>query len=144
MTSVTSLCPHLSLQSHLNRPTGLAALTLSRRFGFPCSQRHSTVLKTLKKRRSNVCGRSRETVFAGIKEDQPSVSNGDSSANIFGSEDLVYFTKLGGGCILGACLIKYGSLVFPSVTAPNLLFALLLVASPPFFALIFLSKASRS
>ncbi|KZV19576.1 hypothetical protein F511_13462 [Dorcoceras hygrometricum] len=35
-------------------------------------------------------------------------------------EDLKYVAKLGGGSLVGAAAVKYGSIVFPEITRPNI------------------------
>ncbi|PON90071.1 homoserine O-acetyltransferase [Trema orientale] len=58
-------------------------------------------------------------------------------------EDLDYLWKLAAGSILGAAIIKYGSVIFPEITRPNLTEALFIVFSPVLIAVLLLINQSR-
>ncbi|EEF44826.1 conserved hypothetical protein [Ricinus communis] len=58
-------------------------------------------------------------------------------------EDLSFLWKLGAGSVAGAAIIKYGSILFPEITRPNILLALAIVLTPVFLAIVLLIKQSR-
>ncbi|KAM6585964.1 hypothetical protein CsatB_012966 [Cannabis sativa] len=58
-------------------------------------------------------------------------------------EDLAYLGKLATGSIVGAGVIKYGSIVFPEITKPNLTQALFIILSPVIIAVLLLINQSR-
>lgn len=58
-------------------------------------------------------------------------------------EDLDYLWKLGAGAVAGAALIKYGSILFPEITRPNILQALIMVSTPVILAIVLLARQSR-
>lgn len=60
-----------------------------------------------------------------------------------GQEDLKYLVVLGGGSVAGAAVIKYGSIIFPEITSPNLGEALFMIFAPTIVAVILLIKQSR-
>ncbi|CAN0878330.1 hypothetical protein LINGRAHAP2_LOCUS12420 [Linum grandiflorum] len=53
-------------------------------------------------------------------------------------DDLGFLVKLGGGSFVGAGAIKYGSVVFPEITRPNLSLALLMISLPVLLSLLLL------
>ncbi|XP_021609243.1 uncharacterized protein LOC110612766 isoform X2 [Manihot esculenta] len=57
----------------------------------------------------------------------PEESSSTNNSNGISQEDLKYLWKLGGGSVAGAALIKYGSIIFPEITKPNILLALTMV-----------------
>ncbi|KAM7471674.1 hypothetical protein LguiA_009857 [Lonicera macranthoides] len=57
-------------------------------------------------------------------------------------DDLGYLLKLGGGSLLGAAAIKYGSALFPVITTPNILQALTMIFAPVIVAVLLLIKKS--
>ncbi|RZB84768.1 hypothetical protein D0Y65_032859 [Glycine soja] len=59
-------------------------------------------------------------------------------------EDLVYVGKLVAGSFAGGAAIKYGSALFPEITTPNLVVALLLILTPVLVAVFLLIKESRT
>ncbi|KAL5857288.1 hypothetical protein ACOSQ3_004746 [Xanthoceras sorbifolium] len=59
-------------------------------------------------------------------------------------EDLNYLLKLGAGSVVGAAGIKYGSILFPAVTRPNILQALIMISAPVIVAVFLLIKQSRA
>ncbi|TKY48062.1 hypothetical protein E2542_SST25476 [Spatholobus suberectus] len=59
-------------------------------------------------------------------------------------EDLVYVGKLVAGSFAGGGVIKYGSALFPEITTPNLVLALLLILTPLLVAVFLLIKESRT
>lgn len=58
-------------------------------------------------------------------------------------EDLKYLVKLGGGSVVGAAVIKYGSIILPEITRPNIIQALIMVSAPVVVAVWLLLKQSR-
>lgn len=59
-------------------------------------------------------------------------------------EDLSYLWKLGVGSFVGAAVIKYGSILFPEITRPNISLALVMISTPVAVAVWLLIKQSRS
>lgn len=55
-----------------------------------------------------------------------------------------YLVQLGGASVAGAAAIKYGSIVFPQITQPNLAQALLMIFTPVIVAVLLLFKQSRA
>lgn len=55
-----------------------------------------------------------------------------------------YLVKLGAGSVVGAAAIKYGSVVFPEVTRPNVTEALAMISFPVVAAVLLLIRQSRS
>jgi hypothetical protein len=51
---------------------------------------------------------------------------------------------LGLGSVGGAAVIKYGSILLPDITRPNIVLALLMVSLPVVAAVLILLKASSS
>ncbi|KAA8541934.1 hypothetical protein F0562_023086 [Nyssa sinensis] len=58
-------------------------------------------------------------------------------------EDLNYLWKLGAGSVVFAAAIKYGSILFPEITRPNILQALIMISAPVTVAVLLLIKQSR-
>ncbi|KAK3219307.1 hypothetical protein Dsin_013277 [Dipteronia sinensis] len=58
-------------------------------------------------------------------------------------EDLNYLLKLGAGSVVGAAVIKYGSILFPEITRPNIFQALIMISTPVIVAVFLLIKQSR-
>lgn len=59
-------------------------------------------------------------------------------------EDLDYLWKLLAGSVVGAAVIKYGSIVFPGITRPNIVQALIMISTPIIVACFLLVKRSRA
>ncbi|XP_020226311.1 uncharacterized protein LOC109807962 [Cajanus cajan] len=76
-------------------------------------------------------------VVARALEDQNSTSSSSK-------EDLVYVGKLVAGSFAGGAAIKYGSALFPEITTPNLVLALLIILTPVLVAVFLLIKESRT
>ncbi|XP_015573814.1 uncharacterized protein LOC8282363 [Ricinus communis] len=66
-----------------------------------------------------------------------------NDAKTISQEDLSFLWKLGAGSVAGAAIIKYGSILFPEITRPNILLALAIVLTPVFLAIVLLIKQSR-
>ncbi|KAL9142488.1 hypothetical protein ABFS82_14G172700 [Erythranthe guttata] len=67
----------------------------------------------------------------------------NDKAPLVSQEDLSYLVKLGGGSIAGAAVIKYGSIIYPEITQPNLAQALFMILAPVVLAVLLLIKQSR-
>ncbi|CAN6233042.1 unnamed protein product [Urochloa humidicola] len=59
-------------------------------------------------------------------------------------DDSSYLWTLGIGSVGGAAVIKYGSILLPDITRPNIVLALLMVSLPVVAAVLILLKASSS
>lgn len=46
--------------------------------------------------------------------------------------------------VLGAAVVKYGSVVFPEITRPNIVQALIMITTPVIVAVFLLIKQSRA
>ncbi|KAK8492270.1 hypothetical protein V6N11_035648 [Hibiscus sabdariffa] len=64
------------------------------------------------------------------------------SFDLIPQEDASYIWKLGGGSAVGAAIIKYGSVIFPEITRPNIIQALIMITTPVIIAVLLLIKAS--
>ncbi|KAK4762315.1 hypothetical protein SAY86_008083 [Trapa natans] len=58
-------------------------------------------------------------------------------------EDLSYLLTLGVCSLAGAALIKYGSVIFPEVTRPNIWLALIIISTPVVISVFLLAKQSQ-
>ncbi|XP_059458797.1 uncharacterized protein LOC132188382 isoform X1 [Corylus avellana] len=67
-----------------------------------------------------------------------------SQVTFFHWEDLDYLWKLIAGSVVGGGVIKYGSIVFPEITRPNLVQALIMISTPVVVAVFLLVKRSRA
>ncbi|KAL1545288.1 hypothetical protein AAHA92_22031 [Salvia divinorum] len=68
----------------------------------------------------------------------------DDKAAFVSKEDAKYLVQLGGASVAGAAAIKYGSIIFPEITQPNLAQALFIIFAPVTVAIVLLSKQSRA
>ncbi|KAK2651675.1 hypothetical protein Ddye_011531 [Dipteronia dyeriana] len=59
-------------------------------------------------------------------------------------EDLNYLLTLGAGSVVGAAVIKYGSILFPEITRPNIFQALIMISTPVIVTVFLLIKQSRA
>lgn len=50
--------------------------------------------------------------------------------------------KLVAGSVAGAAVIKYGSALFPEITTPNIVLALVIITAPVLLAVVLLIKES--
>ncbi|ONK69470.1 uncharacterized protein A4U43_C05F23290 [Asparagus officinalis] len=93
---------------------------------------------TPRKLKSNVCCSS--------NSDPKAEENGSNTTNeLFPSpDDADYLWKLAAGSVGGGAAIKYGSILFPDLTRPNILQALLMISLPVMVAVLILIKESRS
>ncbi|XP_016174186.1 uncharacterized protein LOC107616771 [Arachis ipaensis] len=67
---------------------------------------------------------------------------GDQNPETSSQEDLWYVGKLVAGSVAGAAVIKYGSALFPEITTPNIVLALLIITAPVLLAVVLLIKES--
>nr|GMD32421.1 CDKN2A-interacting protein [Ipomoea batatas] len=77
------------------------------------------------------------------KREAPSPNSDGQNLPFVPQEDLVYLVKLGAGSLAGAAAIKYGSVIFPEVTKPNLIEAIAIITAPVVVAVVLLIKQSR-
>ncbi|XP_059458799.1 uncharacterized protein LOC132188382 isoform X2 [Corylus avellana] len=79
-------------------------------------------------------------------EEQEEKENDSNRTGAFTSsqEDLDYLWKLIAGSVVGGGVIKYGSIVFPEITRPNLVQALIMISTPVVVAVFLLVKRSRA
>ncbi|XP_021895951.1 uncharacterized protein LOC110813217 isoform X1 [Carica papaya] len=83
-----------------------------------------------------------QTVFQiRASDSQPEESSSTMDETEF-QEDLKFVLKVGGGSIVGAAVIKYGSIFFPEIARPNIFLALFLVSAPVIVALVILTAQS--
>ncbi|GMY34085.1 Homoserine O-acetyltransferase [Fagus crenata] len=68
----------------------------------------------------------------------------NKSGSFTSQEDLKYLWKLIAGSVVGAAVIKYGSVVFPEITRPNIVQALIMISTPVIVAVFLLIKQSRA
>ncbi|KAL8189265.1 hypothetical protein R6Q57_028831 [Mikania cordata] len=70
-------------------------------------------------------------------------SKSDDPALSFKSQDDVSFLlKLGAGSFAGAAAIKYGCILVPEITRPNIIQALVMISAPVVIAVLILIKES--
>ncbi|MED6171506.1 hypothetical protein PIB30_041260 [Stylosanthes scabra] len=67
---------------------------------------------------------------------------GDPQAKAYSQEDLWYVGKLVAGSVAGGAVIKYGSALFPEITTPNIVLALIIITAPVLLAVFLLIKES--
>ncbi|OUZ99855.1 hypothetical protein BVC80_9067g27 [Macleaya cordata] len=75
------------------------------------------------------------------QEDEDKSNNNKNP--FFSPEDLNYLWKLGVGSFGGAAVIKYGSILLPEITRPNIMEALIIISAPVVVAVLLLIKQSR-
>ncbi|KAL0010707.1 hypothetical protein SO802_005815 [Lithocarpus litseifolius] len=68
----------------------------------------------------------------------------DKTGAFTSQEDWEFFWKLVASSVVGAAIIKYGSVVFPEITRPNIVQALIMISTPVIVALFLLFKQSRA
>ncbi|KAF5200419.1 homoserine O-acetyltransferase [Thalictrum thalictroides] len=74
---------------------------------------------------------------------EPKDDENNNFISVFSSpDDLSYLWKLGAGSVVGAVVIKYGSLLFPAITTPNLTQALLMISTPMLLSVLLLIRQS--
>lgn len=77
------------------------------------------------------------------EQEESSIDDNAEDASTF-EEDLSYLWKLGVGSFVGAAVIKYGSILFPEITRPNISLALVMISTPVVAAVWLLIKQSNS
>nr|XP_009783197.1 PREDICTED: uncharacterized protein LOC104231834 [Nicotiana sylvestris]XP_016447730.1 PREDICTED: uncharacterized protein LOC107772768 [Nicotiana tabacum] len=78
------------------------------------------------------------------KTDQPNPSTDESGLPFLPQEDLNFLLKLGVGSVAGGAAIKYGSVIFPEITRPNITLALFMISAPVVVAAVLLFLQSRA
>ncbi|WVZ73252.1 hypothetical protein U9M48_021581 [Paspalum notatum var. saurae] len=108
----------------------------SRRRGFlRMSCRHSLHLYAAARSSGRVRSSRREPGEAETDSGVPRILKEDDSG---------YIWTLGLGSVGGAAVIKYGSILLPDITRPNIVLALLMVSLPVVAAVLILLKASSA
>ncbi|XP_052174795.1 uncharacterized protein LOC127789821 [Diospyros lotus] len=77
------------------------------------------------------------------ESEQESRTRNESDRAFTSLEDLDYLWKLGAGSIAGAAAIKYGSILFPEITRPNILEAMIIITTPVLVVILLLIRQSR-
>ncbi|XAR50534.1 hypothetical protein NMG60_11004884 [Bertholletia excelsa] len=77
------------------------------------------------------------------QKDRVNSSADDPDRAFTSQEDLSYLWKLGAGSVVGAAAIKYGSILFPQITRPNILEAMIIIITPVIIAVLLLIRQSR-
>ncbi|CAK9164891.1 unnamed protein product [Ilex paraguariensis] len=77
------------------------------------------------------------------KEEINSNADDTDRAFILSQEDWKYLVQLGGGSVVGGAAIKYGSVLFPQITKPNIFIALIMISAPVVVAVWLLIKQSH-
>ncbi|XP_062156463.1 uncharacterized protein LOC133864206 isoform X2 [Alnus glutinosa] len=78
------------------------------------------------------------------EEEEKENNSNRTGAFTFEQEDLEYLWKLLAGSVVGAAVIKYGSIVFPGITRPNIVQALIMISTPVIVAVFLLFKRSQA
>ncbi|RLN07967.1 uncharacterized protein C2845_PM11G22690 [Panicum miliaceum] len=81
---------------------------------------------------------------ARLSSRDPADAETDAGAGRVLKDDSSYLWTLGLGSVGGAAVIKYGSILLPDITRPNIVLALLMVSLPVVAAVLILLKASSS
>jgi len=81
---------------------------------------------------------------ARLSSRDPADAETDAGAGRVLEDDSSYLWTLGLGSVGGAAVIKYGSILLPDITRPNIVLALLMVSLPVVAAVLILLKASSS
>lgn len=91
--------------------------------------------------------KSRASLVRALESEREDANSSESDPDdiaFLSQEDLNYLVKLGAGSVAGAAAIKYGSVVFPEITRPNIIEALALISLPVIAAVLLLIRQSRS
>ncbi|CAL4967505.1 unnamed protein product [Urochloa decumbens] len=81
---------------------------------------------------------------ARLSSRDPADAETDAGVGRILKDDSGYLWTLGLGSVGGAAVIKYGSILLPDITRPNIVLALLMVSLPVVAAVLILLKASSS
>ncbi|XP_038902938.1 uncharacterized protein LOC120089511 [Benincasa hispida] len=73
----------------------------------------------------------------------PSGNDDTDAGGFINQEDVQFLLKLAAGSIAGGCGIKYGSIIFPEMTKPNIVQALIMISAPVVVAIWLLINQSR-
>ncbi|EXB93678.1 hypothetical protein L484_003949 [Morus notabilis] len=76
------------------------------------------------------------------QRDNDDVQQVTNNTAFISQKDLDYLWKLVVGSVVGAAIIKYGSVVFPEITRPNITQALLMIVIPVVVAVLLLINQS--
>ncbi|GER46319.1 aryl hydrocarbon receptor nucleartranslocator-like protein 1 [Striga asiatica] len=87
--------------------------------------------------------RRASTVRASSDPQRQGADAANDKTPFVSQDDLKYLVMLGGGSFAGAAAIKYGSIIFPEITRPNLGLALFMILAPVVIAVLLLIKQSR-
>ncbi|KAI3857730.1 hypothetical protein MKW92_037526 [Papaver armeniacum] len=79
-----------------------------------------------------------------LKEQEKEDNNEKRNSQEEEDDDLSYLLKLGVGSVGGAVVIKYGSVLLPEITRPNIVLSLGMIFTPVLVAVILLIKQSSS
>ncbi|XP_043699011.1 uncharacterized protein LOC122649830 [Telopea speciosissima] len=121
----------------------------------PCSPRRETnAVKmdstriVISSGRRSLCLSMRTRTRSSSPSSNPQPEEDDDTANnnskaFISPEDLNYLLKLGAGSVGGAAVIKYGSILFPEITRPSILQALIIISLPVTLAVLLLARQSR-
>ncbi|KAG1327929.1 hypothetical protein COCNU_01G018630 [Cocos nucifera] len=88
----------------------------------------------------------RSVCFSARPDGPPEADEGIEALDdaLLSSDDFGYLWKLAAGSVGSGAAIKYGSILFPEITRPNILQALLMVSLPVLVAVLILIKESRT
>ncbi|KAK1416768.1 hypothetical protein QVD17_25884 [Tagetes erecta] len=89
-------------------------------------------------------GGRRFAVAASRSTNEEANSKSDDSEPPFTSQDddVNFLLKLGAGSFAGAAAIKYGSIILPEITRPNIIQALVMISTPVIVSVLILIKQS--
>jgi len=109
------------------------------------AQRRSSLFRVSCRYRPRVATRSGAARGrARLSSRDPADAETDADAGRVLKDDSSYLWTLGLGSVGGAAVIKYGSILLPDITRPNIVLALLMVSLPVVAAVLILLKASSS
>ncbi|KAI3970258.1 hypothetical protein MKX01_023905 [Papaver californicum] len=78
------------------------------------------------------------------EEEREKVDSKNNNQDDEDDDDLSYLLKLGAGSVGGAVVIKYGSILLPEITKPNIVLSLAMIFTPVLIAVLLLIKQSSS
>ncbi|XP_059291266.1 uncharacterized protein LOC132044770 [Lycium ferocissimum] len=78
------------------------------------------------------------------RNDQANPSTDEPGLPFLPQEDLNFLVKLGVGSVAGGAVIKYGSVILPEITTPNISLALFMISAPMVVAVVLLFLQSRA
>ncbi|KAM1493381.1 hypothetical protein FF1_025168 [Malus domestica] len=77
-------------------------------------------------------------------EEEVNSNVGNNGSGLISEDDLEYLGKVVAGSLVAAAVIKYGSIVLPEITRPNIVQALIMIFMPIVVAVLLLIKQSRA